>query len=178
MQRLCSPPPAQFDFVILSPAQITWPATPSKRDECKWAGKDFGVSSHSPWHPHHEELSPTVYMTAQEVLLRSRHVPWHTVLPVLPPPLAATAQHPARQMLSQKVAVLRCCTQTVTQNLGGHLCLCMFLRVFACGQVYVGVYCLSSRYLAWRVSSHVPFYTAEHILCTTSPVCVHHVGTG
>lgn len=30
-------------------AQITWPATPSKRDECKWAGKDLGVS---PVHTH------------------------------------------------------------------------------------------------------------------------------
>lgn len=28
----------------LSFAQIAWPATPSKRDECKWAGKDLGVS--------------------------------------------------------------------------------------------------------------------------------------
>ncbi|GAA6104978.1 semaphorin-3aa, partial [Tachysurus ichikawai] len=25
--------------------QIAWPATPSKRDECKWAGKDLGVSN-------------------------------------------------------------------------------------------------------------------------------------
>lgn len=31
-------------------AQIAWPATPSKRDECKWAGKDLGVSPHSWWH--------------------------------------------------------------------------------------------------------------------------------
>ncbi|XP_061663906.1 semaphorin-3aa isoform X1 [Syngnathoides biaculeatus] len=33
-----------FDLVNISRdrKQITWPATPSKRDECKWAGKDLG----------------------------------------------------------------------------------------------------------------------------------------
>ncbi|KAM3587600.1 uncharacterized protein V6R79_009877 [Siganus canaliculatus] len=33
-----------FDLVNINRdhKQIAWPATPSKRDECKWAGKDFG----------------------------------------------------------------------------------------------------------------------------------------
>ncbi|XP_077449934.1 semaphorin-3aa [Stigmatopora argus] len=33
-----------FDLVNINrdPKQIAWPATPSKRDECKWAGKDLG----------------------------------------------------------------------------------------------------------------------------------------
>uniref|UniRef100_A0A3Q3VUD2 Sema domain, immunoglobulin domain (Ig), short basic domain, secreted, (semaphorin) 3Aa n=1 Tax=Mola mola TaxID=94237 RepID=A0A3Q3VUD2_MOLML len=33
-----------FDLVNINrdQKQIAWPATPSKRDECKWAGKDFG----------------------------------------------------------------------------------------------------------------------------------------
>ncbi|XP_068162800.1 semaphorin-3aa isoform X2 [Antennarius striatus] len=33
-----------FDLVNINRdhRQIAWPATPSKRDECKWAGKDFG----------------------------------------------------------------------------------------------------------------------------------------
>uniref|UniRef100_A0A8C1AIT0 Sema domain, immunoglobulin domain (Ig), short basic domain, secreted, (semaphorin) 3Aa n=1 Tax=Cyprinus carpio carpio TaxID=630221 RepID=A0A8C1AIT0_CYPCA len=35
-----------FDLVNINRdvKQIAWPATPSKRDECKWAGKDLGVN--------------------------------------------------------------------------------------------------------------------------------------
>lgn len=38
--------------------QIAWPATPSKRDECKWAGKDFWVSPELHSHPHRASFKP------------------------------------------------------------------------------------------------------------------------
>lgn len=43
--------------------------------------------------------------------------------------------------------------------------MCVCLRVCAYVRIYVGAYCLSSRYLTQCVSSHVPFLHkfAEHI---------------
>lgn len=58
----------------------------------------------------------------------------------------------------------------MTYSLTLGVCLC--LRVSACVHFYVGVYCLSPRYLTLCVSSHVHRF-AEHIRYAISFVCVH-----
>lgn len=99
MKQFSPPPPALSDCVVFSFAQIAWPATLSKRDECKWAGKDFGVSNRLSPFPanflalkNRKSISQRKYERCK--CWATLQIPSDHLLPRL------TAKHAVRQMFS------------------------------------------------------------------------------